>query len=252
MESSVLTARVMRLSGRRAEARALLEGLLAQASPTEQKLKPTWARAQLALGRILGEEGLADRSIALMTSGIAFLSVGDGADAPAVLSAQIELGRMQILKVCDRSSCALAQTRVGFAKINSALQDLTRVLGADHIAVAFALSSRGDMYQITRNDLAALADYQQAAAITDRASPYSRYALNYHLSVAETLVRLTRYDAATLAYHDLAVRLPKTEGMDPISLADYQADLKAGLCGIRQKAPERAPNFRTPAKLDGC
>lgn len=252
MESSVLTARALRLSSRRPAARELLQALLSQATPTEAALKPTWARAQLALGRILDEDGQLDPAIALMQSGIRFLSATDGANAPGVLSAQIELGQMQILKVCDRSACPLEQTTAGFAKINSALAELTRVLGADHIAVAFALTNRGDMYQVTHNDLAALADYQQAAAISEGVSPNSRYALNYHLSAAETLVRLARYEAATLAYQDLAARLPKTEGMNPESLAAYQADLKAGLCGIRKKAPARASNFRTPAKLDGC
>jgi eukaryotic-like serine/threonine-protein kinase len=252
LESSVLSARALRLSDRRPQARVLLETLMAESAPQDLALKPVWARAQLALGRILDEDSETDRAIALMRSGIDYLSVADGPDAPGVLSAQIELGQMEIMKVCDRNRCLVDRTKSGFAKIDAAINELTRVLGTEHIAVAFALTNRGDMHQLTRDDVAALADYQRAFTIADRISPNSRYALNYSLSAAETLIRLERYEQATAAYQELALRLPKTEGMNPEALKAYQRDLKAGLCGIQQKAPERARNFRTPANVEGC
>jgi eukaryotic-like serine/threonine-protein kinase len=252
IDSTVIIARALRLSDDRPEARRQLEALLKQAPPQRLELQASWARAQLTLGRILDEDGDIDRAIALMQSGLQALTRADGADAPGVLSAQIELGQMQIIKVCTPAKCDVAATADGFTRINSALADLRRVLGSEHIAVAFALTNRADMRQLIRDDVAALADYQQAFAIANRISGNSRYALNYQLSMAETLVRLSRFAEAETTFAAIEQRLPSTEGMNPHALKSYQRDLASGRCAILQQQPERSRSFRTPGNIEGC
>ncbi len=252
LDSTVLMARVLRLSGRRPEARQLLETLLKQPAPQSSAMQRSWARAQLSLGRILDEDGEGEAALALMQLGLQFLSTADGVDAPGVLSAEIELGQMQIMQQCTRKQCDLKATEPGFARINNALQMLQRVLGNEHMAIATALTNRADMYQLTRDDHAALSDYQHAYAIANQISAQSTMALNYQLSIAETQVRLSRFDQATQTFAAVEQRLAATEGMNPDSLSAYQRDLATGRCAIRQKQPERSRSFRTPGNLDGC
>ncbi len=252
MESSILQARALWLSSRRPAARRLMETLLQNPAPQQIDAVRVWARAQFTLARILDEDGEKDPAIGLMQAGIASTIAADGADAPAVLSAQIELGQLQIMQACTSPPCPSADTRTGFTLMDRSIADMMRVLGKEHIAVALALNNRGDARQMTGDDRAALADYQLAGGIADRVSLNSRFSLNYHFSVADSLLRLRRFDEAASAYLEVEKRLITVQGMNPEALQDYRNDLAAGRCGIRRKDPQRAIRFRTKANLVGC
>jgi eukaryotic-like serine/threonine-protein kinase len=231
-----------RILGDRSAAEATFRDILQRGQHSGRTLKVV-AETRISLARLLEQTGQLDEALSLMRRGIDDLSTIDGADAPAVLSAQAFYGLML---------AQAGKTKEGLAAIDYSYDNLLRVVGPDAMALALTQSTRADVRQMLGDLTGALSDYQGALMASEKSSGNSRNTLNYSLSVAETLVKLERFAQAATAYIDAQRRLLKTNGLTPAHLSDLRDDIQVGLCATDKRDPRRGVQWRTPPNLVGC